>query len=225
MPKLRRLPWCETTWLSGNAGRTRMCCCSVTLDVCELHCASPKSDGYMSVYDVCYCLYVDFDQFRRESFRRRRLNEWRIEAFFAHSPRVEFMTIICCCVAAVSSRRQVEWEAASSLIEGICLTLQRQPIISFLPHLRSLINVCVNLVGQRAMKSKTLYIVTGSWLFVCIVRWWVWWVLPVWPMGFLFSTWAPTSLLRCPSALQWSDWWPCRSRWESPSDPSISNAS
>eukprot|EP00064_Thunnus_orientalis_P022708 superscaffoldBa00007911_g22923 len=42
--------------------------------------------------------------------------------------------------------RQVEWEAASSLIEGICLTLQRQPIISFLPHLRSLINVCVNLV-------------------------------------------------------------------------------
>ncbi|XP_065096078.1 protein unc-80 homolog isoform X3 [Paramisgurnus dabryanus] len=43
-------------------------------------------------------------------------------------------------------RRQVEWEAASSLIEGICLTLNRQPIISFLPHLRSLINVCVNLV-------------------------------------------------------------------------------
>uniref|UniRef100_A0A3P9LJM9 Unc-80 homolog (C. elegans) n=1 Tax=Oryzias latipes TaxID=8090 RepID=A0A3P9LJM9_ORYLA len=42
--------------------------------------------------------------------------------------------------------RQVEWEAASNLIEGICLTLQRQPIISFLPHLRSLINVCVNLV-------------------------------------------------------------------------------
>lgn len=46
----------------------------------------------------------------------------------------------------VFSRRQVEWEAASNLIEGICLTLQRQPIISFLPHLRSLINVCVNLV-------------------------------------------------------------------------------
>ncbi|XP_057679496.1 protein unc-80 homolog isoform X17 [Corythoichthys intestinalis] len=43
-------------------------------------------------------------------------------------------------------RRQVEWEAASNLIEGICLTLQRQSIISFLPHLRSLINVCVNLV-------------------------------------------------------------------------------
>uniref|UniRef100_A0A8C1LHR2 Unc-80 homolog (C. elegans) n=1 Tax=Cyprinus carpio TaxID=7962 RepID=A0A8C1LHR2_CYPCA len=43
-------------------------------------------------------------------------------------------------------RRQVEWEAASNLIEGICLTLHRQPIISFLPHLRSLINVCVNLV-------------------------------------------------------------------------------
>ncbi|MEJ1271987.1 unc-80 NALCN activator [Cricetulus griseus] len=42
-------------------------------------------------------------------------------------------------------RRQVEWEPASSLIEGVCLTLQRQPIISFLPHLRSLINVCVNL--------------------------------------------------------------------------------
>lgn len=49
----------------------------------------------------------------------------------------------------VFSRRQVEWEAASSLIEGICLTLQRQPIISFLPHLRSLINVCVNLVWKR----------------------------------------------------------------------------
>ncbi|KAI2663401.1 hypothetical protein H4Q32_011921 [Labeo rohita] len=45
-----------------------------------------------------------------------------------------------------SLKRQVEWEAASSLIEGICLTLHRQPIISFLPHLRSLINVCVNLV-------------------------------------------------------------------------------
>ncbi|GAB1285050.1 Protein unc-80 homolog [Apodemus speciosus] len=43
-------------------------------------------------------------------------------------------------------RRQVEWEPASTLIEGVCLTLQRQPIISFLPHLRSLINVCVNLV-------------------------------------------------------------------------------
>ncbi|KAF4014159.1 hypothetical protein G4228_005365 [Cervus hanglu yarkandensis] len=42
-------------------------------------------------------------------------------------------------------RRQVEWEPASNLIEGVCLTLQRQPIISFLPHLRSLINVCVNL--------------------------------------------------------------------------------
>lgn len=46
-------------------------------------------------------------------------------------------------------RRQVEWEAASNLIEGICLTLQRQPIISFLPHLRSLINVCVNLVRKH----------------------------------------------------------------------------
>lgn len=44
----------------------------------------------------------------------------------------------------------MEWEAASNLIEGICLTLQRQPIISFLPHLRSLINVCVNLVQKRA---------------------------------------------------------------------------
>ncbi|XP_067404844.1 protein unc-80 homolog isoform X3 [Emydura macquarii macquarii] len=43
-------------------------------------------------------------------------------------------------------RRQVEWEPASNLIEGVCLTLQRQPVISFLPHLRSLINVCVNLV-------------------------------------------------------------------------------
>uniref|UniRef100_A0A8D0H2X6 Unc-80 homolog, NALCN channel complex subunit n=1 Tax=Sphenodon punctatus TaxID=8508 RepID=A0A8D0H2X6_SPHPU len=43
-------------------------------------------------------------------------------------------------------RRQVEWEPASSLIEGVCLTLQRQPVIAFLPHLRSLINVCVNLV-------------------------------------------------------------------------------
>ena len=43
----------------------------------------------------------------------------------------------------------MEWEAASNLIEGICLTLQRQPIISFLPHLRSLINVCVNLVWRR----------------------------------------------------------------------------
>lgn len=47
------------------------------------------------------------------------------------------------------SRRQVEWEPASSLIEGVCLTLQRQPIISFLPHLRSLINVCVNLVSSQ----------------------------------------------------------------------------
>lgn len=57
----------------------------------------------------------------------------------------------------VSSRRQVEWEAASSLIEGICLTLQRQPIISFLPHLRSLINVCVNLVGRVSdLLSTTL---------------------------------------------------------------------
>ncbi|PKU34440.1 protein unhypothetical protein [Limosa lapponica baueri] len=48
--------------------------------------------------------------------------------------------------AGVNTRRQVEWEPASNLIEGVCLTLQRQPIISFLPHLRSLINVCVNLV-------------------------------------------------------------------------------
>lgn len=54
-----------------------------------------------------------------------------------------------CCYGCAFSRRQVEWEAASSLIEGICLTLQRQPIISFLPHLRSLINVCVNLVRRR----------------------------------------------------------------------------
>ncbi|GCB69332.1 hypothetical protein scyTo_0001037 [Scyliorhinus torazame] len=50
------------------------------------------------------------------------------------------------CKLIANARRQVEWEAASNLIEGICLTLQRQPIISFLPHLRSLINVCVNLV-------------------------------------------------------------------------------
>ncbi|XP_048124538.1 protein unc-80 homolog isoform X5 [Alosa alosa] len=55
-------------------------------------------------------------------------------------------TLRCARPQALGSRRQVEWEAASSLIEGICLTLQRQPIISFLPHLRSLINVCVNLV-------------------------------------------------------------------------------
>lgn len=52
------------------------------------------------------------------------------------------------CMGSLFPRRQVEWEAASSLIEGICLTLQRQPIISFLPHLRSLINVCVNLVRE-----------------------------------------------------------------------------
>ncbi|XP_035384136.1 protein unc-80 homolog isoform X2 [Electrophorus electricus] len=55
-------------------------------------------------------------------------------------------TLRCARPQALYSRRQVEWEAASSLIEGICLTLYRQPIISFLPHLRSLINVCVNLV-------------------------------------------------------------------------------
>ncbi|XP_060775026.1 protein unc-80 homolog isoform X7 [Neoarius graeffei] len=55
-------------------------------------------------------------------------------------------TLRCARPQALYSRRQVEWEAASSLIEGICLTLHRQPIISFLPHLRSLINVCVNLV-------------------------------------------------------------------------------
>lgn len=69
----------------------------------------------------------------------------------------------------VSSRRQVEWEAASSLIEGICLTLQRQPIISFLPHLRSLINVCVNLVrtthiGRRASDSP----VEWALLLMCV---------------------------------------------------------
>ncbi|XP_030638088.1 protein unc-80 homolog [Chanos chanos] len=55
-------------------------------------------------------------------------------------------TLRCARPQALCTRRQVEWEAASSLIEGICLTLHRQPIISFLPHLRSLINVCVNLV-------------------------------------------------------------------------------
>lgn len=48
----------------------------------------------------------------------------------------------------------MEWEAASSLIEGICLTLQRQPIISFLPHLRSLINVCVNLVRTHIQDGE-----------------------------------------------------------------------
>lgn len=58
-----------------------------------------------------------------------------------------------CCVLY---RRQVEWEAASSLIEGICLTLQRQPIISFLPHLRSLINVCVNLVRKKHIQIRKL---------------------------------------------------------------------
>lgn len=57
-------------------------------------------------------------------------------------------------VLGVFSRRQVEWEAASSLIEGICLTLQRQPIISFLPHLRSLINVCVNLVRTHIQDGE-----------------------------------------------------------------------
>ncbi|XP_077570796.1 protein unc-80 homolog isoform X4 [Stigmatopora nigra] len=55
-------------------------------------------------------------------------------------------TLRCARPQALCTRRQVEWEAASNLIEGICLTLQRQSIISFLPHLRSLINVCVNLV-------------------------------------------------------------------------------
>lgn len=62
-----------------------------------------------------------------------------------------YLTFICVLLKHwclwVFPRRQVEWEAASSLIEGICLTLHRQPIISFLPHLRSLINVCVNLVS------------------------------------------------------------------------------
>ncbi|TKS64885.1 Protein unc-80 -like protein [Collichthys lucidus] len=55
-------------------------------------------------------------------------------------------TVLCSAASVGAVPRQVEWEAASSLIEGLCLTLQRQPIISFLPHLRSLINVCVNLV-------------------------------------------------------------------------------
>ncbi|KAF3688432.1 Protein unc-80 -like protein [Channa argus] len=55
-------------------------------------------------------------------------------------------TVLCSAAFMGDVPRQVEWEAASNLIEGICLTLQRQPIISFLPHLRSLINVCVNLV-------------------------------------------------------------------------------
>lgn len=74
------------------------------------------------------------------------------------------------------SRRQVEWEAASSLIEGICLTLQRQPIISFLPHLRSLINVCVNLVRKHTRRHKSFcyqsccILSIFKHLLVCVVR-------------------------------------------------------
>lgn len=69
----------------------------------------------------------------------------------------------------------MEWEAASSLIEGICLTLQRQPIISFLPHLRSLINVCVNLVrtthtGHRASDCFFSSPVEGTLLLLCVCR-------------------------------------------------------
>lgn len=72
----------------------------------------------------------------------------------------------------VFSRRQVEWEAASNLIEGICLTLQRQPIISFLPHLRSLINVCVNLVWKQTDAqdfTKSLYLMFGVLAFICVL--------------------------------------------------------
>lgn len=73
----------------------------------------------------------------------------------------------------------MEWEAASSLIEGICLTLQRQPIISFLPHLRSLINVCVNLVWDCkdvALKSKVvfLFFFFFSIFLSFLVGWFVW---------------------------------------------------
>lgn len=65
----------------------------------------------------------------------------------------------------------MEWEAASSLIEGICLTLQRQPIISFLPHLRSLINVCVNLVRTtHTGRSEQFSCGRGITFNVCVVR-------------------------------------------------------
>lgn len=128
--------------------------------------------------------------------------------------------VVCTCLF---SRRQVEWEAASSLIEGICLTLQRQPIISFLPHLRSLINVCVNLVWDCKDVEKQscfsffffsifLSFLVG-WFVWSVVRWWVWSAPPVWRTGCHSSTSALTCLRLCPLAPPWSDWLLCRFRY------------
>ncbi|MGH0120633.1 UNVERIFIED_CONTAM: hypothetical protein FKN15_009998 [Acipenser sinensis] len=97
------------------------------------------------------------ERIAREEFRRPRESLLNIcTEFYKHcGPRLKILqnmtgeprvTTLELLDIKSHMRRQVEWEAASSLIEGICLTLQRQPIISFLPHLRSLINVCVNLV-------------------------------------------------------------------------------
>lgn len=74
--------------------------------------------------------------------------------------------------------------------------------------------LCQSGTESHTIRHRSSCIITVLRLFmcVCVVRWWAWSVPPAWPMGFLFSTWAPTSRLRCPSAQQWSDWSPCRSR-------------
>lgn len=111
-------------------------------------------------------------------------------------------------------RRQVEWEAASSLIEGICLTLHRQPIISFLPHLRSLINVCVNLVSPKHLLPMRSFVwCIFVYIKMYVFRWWGLWGHLVWQMDFPCCIWVHTCLLLFPSVQQLCVWLPCRSRY------------
>lgn len=49
-------------------------------------------------------------------------------------------------------KRATDWEAARRLLKGVYLTFTKHPYIVHLPHLKSLINVCQNIIlGDQAL--------------------------------------------------------------------------
>ncbi|XP_067932003.1 protein unc-80 homolog isoform X2 [Watersipora subatra] len=44
------------------------------------------------------------------------------------------------------NRTQTDWDALATLLRGVCLTLETRPSLHHLPHIKSLVNACTNIV-------------------------------------------------------------------------------
>ena len=61
-------------------------------------------------------------------------------------------------------KRMTDWEAARRLLKGVYLTFTKHPYIVHLPHLKSLISVCQNIIlGDLALNLSDSSSTFSSW--------------------------------------------------------------